>query len=114
MRAIQLKTKLSRTLLITGVKDIGLSSDPIDCGWGVFASGRTCALFQSLGTWPSLMEELKMEQTGLEMIDLQYFTQFGILSGPTDLGSVITDRASSTAFEEIMYSARTSMTGIGV
>ena len=91
MRAIQLKTKPSRTLLITGVKDIGLRSESIDCGWGVFASGRTSALFQSLGTWPSLMEELKMEQTGLEMIDAQSFkTQFGILSGPTDLRSLIT------------------------
>ena len=55
MRAIQLKTKPSRTLLITGVKDIGLRSESIDCGWGDFASGRTSALFQSLGTWPSLM-----------------------------------------------------------
>ena len=44
MRAIQLKTKPSRTLLITGVKDIGLRSESIDCGWGVFASGRTSAL----------------------------------------------------------------------
>ena len=115
MRAIQLKTKPSRTLLITGVKDIGLRSESIDCGWGVFASGRTSALFQSLGTWPSLMKELKMEQTGLEMIGAQSFiTQFGILSGPTDLRSLITDRASPTASEEIMYSSGTSITGIGV
>ena len=74
MRAIQLKTKPSRTLLITGVKDIGLRTESIDCGSGVFASGKTSVLFQSLGTWPSLMEELKMEQTGLEMIDAQSFT----------------------------------------
>ena len=79
MRAIQLKTKPSRTLLITGVKDIGIWLESIDCGCGAFARGRTSALFQSLETWPSLMEELKMEQTGLEMIDAQYFnTQFGI------------------------------------
>ena len=32
MRAIQSKTKPSRTLLITGVKDIGLRSESIDCG----------------------------------------------------------------------------------
>ena len=58
----------------------------------------------------SLMEELKMEQTGLEMIGAQSFiTQFGILSGPTDLRSLITDRASSTASEEIMYSSGTSI-----
>ena len=83
MRAIQLKTKPSRTLLITGVKDIGLRSESIDCGWGVFASDRTSALFQSLGTWPSLMEELKMEQTGLEMTDAQSFiTQFGFYQVP--------------------------------
>ena len=109
------KNKAFENFVITGVKDIGLRSESIDCGWGVFASGRTSALFQNLGTWPSLMEELKMGQTGLEMIGAQSFiTKFGILSGPTYLRSLITDRASSTASEEIMYSSGTSMTGIGV
>ena len=61
------------------------------------------------------MEELKMEQTGSELIGAQFFiTQFGISSGPTDLRSLIAERASSTASEEIMYSSGTSMTGIGV
>ena len=56
-----------------------------------------------------------MDQTGSELIGAQFFiTQFGISSGPTDLRSLIADRASSTASEEIMYSSGTSMTGIGI
>ena len=58
MGVIQLKIKPSRTLLSTGVKDIGLRSESTHGGWGIFPSGRTSALFHSLGTLPSLMEEL--------------------------------------------------------
>ena len=55
MRAIQLKTKPSRTLLITGVKDIGLRSESIDCGWGVFASGRMIVYWRVLNWQTQLM-----------------------------------------------------------
>ena len=66
--ASQLKTKVSRILLSTGVRDMGLRSVSIDFGQGIFPNGKTSALFHNLGTWPSLIEELNMKHTGEQIV----------------------------------------------
>ena len=113
--ASQLKTKDSRILLNTAVKDIGLRSVSIDFGLEIFPNGRTSAHFHSPGTRPSLMEELNMEHTWMLIVVAQVFkSQLGISSGPTDLRSWTATKASSTASRVIMYSSGMLETGMGV
>ena len=82
--ASQLKTKDSRILLNTEVRDIGLRSVSMDFGIGIFRNGRTSALFHNLGNKLSLIEELNMEHTGKLRVAAQVFnSQLGISSGPT-------------------------------
>jgi hypothetical protein len=77
--ASQLKTKDSRILLNTAVRDIGLRSVSIDFGLEIFPNGRTSAHFHSPGTRPSLIEELNMEHTGMLIVVAQVFkSQLGI------------------------------------
>ena len=47
MRASQLNTNPSSTLLTTAVNAIGLRSESIDWGWGTFPKGETSAHFHS-------------------------------------------------------------------
>ena len=112
--AIQLKTKDSRILLSTGVRDMGLRSVSIDFGLGIFPNGKTSVLFHNLGTWPSLIEELNMEHTGEQIVAAQVFkSQLGISSGPTDLWFWTAINAASTSSQVIMSSSGILDTCIG-
>lgn len=77
------KTKLSRTLLNSTVRKIGLSSLSTDLDFGTFAKGKTSAHFHSVGSEPSLMDALKIDQMGpLTIAAKSLRSQFGIPSGP--------------------------------
>ena len=87
--ASQSKTKASSTLLRTAVREMGLMSLSIECGWGTLPRGRTLAHFQRRNV-PWLIEELNIEHTGRHNIGAKFFrTQLGISSGPHDLRSLM-------------------------
>lgn len=74
------KTKLSRTLLNSTVREIDLSSLSTDLDFGTC---KTSAHFHSVGTEPSLMDALKIDQMGpLTIAAKSLRSQFGIPSGP--------------------------------
>jgi len=56
--------KLSRTLLKTGVNEIGLRSDSTDLGLDTFGTGITSAHFHRGGMAPWAILALNIEQIG--------------------------------------------------
>ena len=72
---IHWKTKFSKILLSTGVREIALpASFRLTLG-----KGRTFAHFQSGGTWPWAVDALKIEQIGAaRTVELAFNTHFGI------------------------------------
>ena len=100
-------TKSLRTLLRVVVSEIGLKSESTDIGLDILAIGTTSAHFHKVGTVPWLTDALKIEATGLQ-ITHSLSTQFGILSGPMDLRSLIARREVSTAPGDIINSSGVS------
>ena len=73
---IHWKTKFSKILLSTGVREIAL---PASFRLLTLGKGRTFAHFQSGGIWPWAIDALKIEQIGAATkVELSFNTQFGI------------------------------------
>ena len=71
--ASQLNTKLSRILLRTAVREIGLRSVSMDLGCEIFPKGKMSADFHNLGTLPFLIDALKIEEIGKLKVPAQLF-----------------------------------------
>ena len=95
--------------LQTGVNEMGWRSDSIDLGGLDFGIGTTSALFQQDGTDPSRMDELNMQQIGLDINPARSCgIQFGIPSGPGALVVSVFISTCSTSVMLITYLFGTS------
>jgi hypothetical protein len=93
-----LNTKPSSNLLRTAVSEIGRRSFSIDSGLETFGMGVTSAHFQSEGTCPCIIDELKIWHIGRLRRCAPFFKiQLGISFGPTDLHILMDLRAFSTS-----------------
>ena len=80
------------------MSEIGLKSSWTDLGGRNFGIGTTFALFQRLGTMPSLIDELNMRQIGSERANAKSRrNQFGMPSGPGDLRTLMRDSLWNTS-----------------
>ena len=103
-------TKPSITLEIMGVRLIGRRSLLTCLGGFTLGRAHTCAALQASGTYPSLIELLKIEQyTRPRTPAKSRSIQVGIPSGPADLEQLIDSSAFSICSTEIWYLSGTSM-----
>ena len=82
---------------------MGLRSFSGLTGGVTFGKGMTSALFQRVGTYPSLNEALNIEAIGRAKIPAKsWYIQFSIAPGPTDFEALLIMSFFSTSLTETM------------
>ena len=93
-----LSINLVPTIFSRCLHSIGLRSEEMSVGGLIFGTGQTFAFFHMSGTWPSHIDVLKMLHIGRDIYGIKSLRiQFGMLSRPGDLLTIVTDRCFSTS-----------------